>query len=73
MSMRLLLLGCLLLGCADDTLAGVGQPCNSSGDCAPGLFCDFSNSKMHSCQPAGPLRDMSVPDDLAGSDSAVSD
>jgi len=70
--MRLVLLA-LLLGCTDDSLAGVGQPCNSSGDCAAGLLCDFSK-KQHTCQPAGPAHpDLSVPDDLAGADARIGD
>jgi hypothetical protein len=50
--MRTLLTVLFLCACGDDNLAGVGQPCNSSGDCAAGLLCDFSK-KAHVCEPAG--------------------
>jgi hypothetical protein len=70
--MRLLLLGVLWLGCGDDNLAGVGEPCNSSGDCAIGLLCDFGKTP-HACEPAGEVRmpDLSVPRDLSGADLSV--
>jgi hypothetical protein len=66
----------LLLGCADDNLAGVGEPCSSSGDCAAGLICAFTTKTNHTCQPAGPPRpDLSALDDLSmpGMDSSISD
>jgi hypothetical protein len=73
--MRLFVVAVLWLGCADDSLGGVGEPCNSSGDCAAGLLCDFSNRKMHTCQPAGPLRDFATPifEDLSMPDSGAAD
>ncbi len=72
--MRLLFLGILLLGCGDDSLAGIGQPCTSSGDCAAGLLCDFSK-KQHTCQPAGQVHppDLALPGDMAGADFSVAD
>jgi hypothetical protein len=68
----LLLLGVLWLGGCDDNLAGVGEPCNSSGDCAAGLLCDFAKTP-HACEAAGQVRmpDLSVPSDLSGADLSV--
>ena len=59
---RALLTVLFLCGCGDDNLAGVGQPCNSSGDCAAGLLCDFGK-KPHVCEPAGTVHppDLSMP------------
>jgi hypothetical protein len=74
--MRLLLLSCILVACGDDNLAGVGQPCASSGECAAGLLCDFSK-KQHTCQPAGQVHppDLSTPEslDMAGEDLSLAD
>jgi hypothetical protein len=68
MMMRTLLTVLFLCACGDDNLAGVGQPCGSSGDCAAGLLCDFGK-KPHVCEPAGTVHaDFSVPDDLASHD-----
>ncbi len=64
----------LLAGCGDDNLAGVGQPCSSSGECAQGLLCDFGR-KPHVCEPQETVKgeDLSVPPDLAGDDLAGED
>ena len=49
----------LLAGCGDD-LAGVGQPCSSSAECAAGLVSDFGR-RDHTCQPTLTVRpDMAV-------------
>jgi hypothetical protein len=58
--MRLLVLCALVLGC-DEQLAGVGEPCNTSGECAAGLLCDYSR-RPHTCQSAGGLHDFSIPE-----------
>jgi hypothetical protein len=75
--MRALLLGLLLMGCDDDTLKGVGEPCNSSGECAAGLLCDFGMRPTHTCQPEDSVtrRDMTfVPEmDMSGDDQGVAD
>ena len=72
--MRGLLLALLMCAACDDNLAGVGQQCNSSGDCAAGLLCDFSR-KPHLCEPQGQVKqpDMAVPVDLAGDDLSGDD
>ncbi len=72
--MRTLLLLLVLGGAGcDDNLAGVGQACSSSGDCAQGLLCDFGRTP-HTCQPAGTVHmDLAVPGDLAGADFAGED
>ena len=70
--MRIFFALLLVAACDDDNLAGVGQPCSSSGDCAAGLLCDFGR-KPHVCEPAGTVKppDLSVSnDDLAGEDLA---
>jgi hypothetical protein len=69
-------LALLVIGCDDDNLAGVGEPCNSSGECAAGLLCDFGR-KEHTCQPEDSVtrRDMTfVPDvDMGGEDQGMVD
>jgi hypothetical protein len=72
--MRTLLIACLFVfACGDDNLAGVGQPCISSGDCAAGLLCDFGK-KPHVCEPETTLKpDLSMMGDLAGEDLAGED
>jgi hypothetical protein len=51
-ALRVVLLGGALLGCGDDTLAGLGEPCQSSEDCKSGLLCDFGRSP-HVCASTG--------------------
>ena len=72
--MRGLVLGLLMCAACSDNLGGVGQQCTTSGDCAPGLLCDFGK-KPHVCEPMGEVKppDMAVPVDLAGDDFAGED
>jgi hypothetical protein len=67
--MKWLFIALVVAGCASDSLAGIGQACNSSGDCAAGLLCDFG-MKNHTCQPAGTIHppDLSMSLDLSGDD-----
>jgi hypothetical protein len=63
-----LVLGAPLIGCGDDTLAGLGEPCQSSEECKSGLLCDYGRSP-HVCAPTGTLgHDLSV---IVGHDAGL--
>jgi hypothetical protein len=67
--MKLLFCAALLFGC-DDSLLGAGQTCASSGECGPGLLCDFGKTP-HVCAPTETVRshaDLSAHADAAGGD-----
>jgi hypothetical protein len=71
--MRILLLTTLLgVGCGDGALAGPGQPCISSAECAAGLLCDFGKMP-HACAPNSSLSsDLALaPDQGVASDGGM--
>jgi len=64
-----------IASCSDGGLSSEGQTCITSGECAPGLLCDFGRTP-HVCAPSDTVgRDMTVkiPDasisDLSGTPS----